>query len=119
MQGDIEAALVENATAIEGVKAGDDRQMMRLARSTMLHCVGRIGEGWDEYESRIHPQFSGRTAFAINRPRWEPGADLAGKSFLVVCEQGLGDEVLFANVLPDLIERLGPEEGRGVFKADQ
>ena len=109
MQGDIEAALVENATAIDGVKAGDDRQMMRLARSNMLHCVGRIGEGWDEYESRIHPQFNGRTAFAIDRPRWEPGADLAGKSFLVVCEQGLGDEVLFANVLPDLIERLGPE----------
>ena len=109
MEGDIEAALVENAAAIEGVKAGDDRQMMRLARSTMLHCVGRIGEGWDEYESRIHPHFNGRTAFAIDRPRWEPGADLAGKSFLVVCEQGLGDEVLFANVLPDLIERLGPE----------
>jgi tetratricopeptide (TPR) repeat protein len=109
MQGDIEAALVDNALAIEGVKAGDDRQMMRLARSTMLHCVGRIGEGWDEYESRIHPQFNGRTAFAINRPRWEPGSDLAGKAFLVVCEQGLGDEVLFANVLPDLIERLGPK----------
>ena len=109
MQGDIEGALVENATAIAGVKAGDDRQMMRLARSTMLHCVGRIGEGWDEYEARIHPQFNGRTAFAINRPRWEPGADLAGKSFLVICEQGLGDEILFANVLPDLIERLGPD----------
>ncbi|HEX2816375.1 MAG TPA: tetratricopeptide repeat protein [Phenylobacterium sp.] len=109
MQGDIEGALVENAAATKGVKAEDDRQMMRLARSTMLHCVGRIGEGWDEYESRIHPQFNGRTAFAIDRPRWEPGADLAGKSFLVVCEQGLGDEVLFANVLPDLIERLGPE----------
>ncbi|MFI4965093.1 MAG: tetratricopeptide repeat protein [Caulobacterales bacterium] len=109
MQGDIEAALVENAAAIEGVRAGDDRQMMRLARSSMLHCVGRVGEGWDEYESRIHPQFNGRTAFAIDRPRWEPGADLTGKSFLAVCEQGLGDEVLFANVLPDLIERLGPE----------
>jgi len=109
MQDDIEGALVENAAAIAEVKAEDDRQMMRLARSSMLHCVGRIGEGWDEYESRLHPQFSGRTAFAIDRPRWEPGADLAGKSFLVVGEQGLGDEVLFANILPDLIERLGPK----------
>jgi Flp pilus assembly protein TadD len=108
MQGDIEGALVENQAAIAKVKAEDDRQMMRLARSTMLHCVGRIGEGWDEYESRIHPQFNGRTAFAIDRPRWEPGADLAGKSFLVICEQGLGDEILFANVLPDVLERLGP-----------
>ena len=109
MQGEIDAALVENQTALDGVRAEDDRQMMRLARSTMLHCAGRIGEGWDEYESRIHPQFTGRTAFAINGLRWEPGADLAGKSFLVVGEQGLGDEVLFANVLPDVIERLGPE----------
>ena len=117
MQGDIDAALLENQTALDGVKAEDDRQMMRLARSSILHCAGRIGEGWDEYESRIHPQFTGRTAFAINRPRWEPGADVAGKSFLVVCEQGLGDEILFANVLPDLIERLGPE-GRLTLAAE-
>ena len=39
----------------------------------------------------------------------EPGTDLAGKSFLVICEQGLGDEILFANVLPDVLERLGPK----------
>jgi hypothetical protein len=41
-------------------------------------------------------------------PQWRPGADLAGKSLLVIGEQGLGDEVLFANTLPDVIERLGP-----------
>ncbi|MGZ6037105.1 MAG: tetratricopeptide repeat protein [Phenylobacterium sp.] len=109
MQGDIDAALVENQAAIAKVKSEDDRQMMRLARSTMLHCIGRIGEGWDEYESRIHPQFKGRTGFAIDRPRWEPGVGLAGKSLLVICEQGLGNEILFANVLPDVLERLGPK----------
>jgi tetratricopeptide (TPR) repeat protein len=107
--GETDAALVENQAALDTVKAEDDRQMMYLARSTMLHCAGRIGEGWDAYESRLHPRFAGRTAFAIDRPRWEPGADLAGKSLLVVGEQGLGDEILFANLLPDLIERLGPK----------
>ena len=25
------------------------------------------------------------------------------------CEQGLGDEILFANLVPDMIEALGPE----------
>src|SRR5262249_29392717 len=49
------------------------------------------------------------THFLIDAPRWTPGADLAGKTFLVCGEQGLGDEVLFANVLPDIVERLGPE----------
>ena len=109
MLGETEAALVENAAALADVKAEDDRQMIRLARSSMLLCAGRLGEGWDAYESRIHPQFTGRTAYAVDRPRWEPGADLRGRSLLVVAEQGLGDEVLFANVLPDVLERLGPE----------
>jgi Tfp pilus assembly protein PilF len=107
MQGDIDQALAQNDISMAEVKAEDDRQMIRLARSSMLLCAGRIAEGWDEYESRVHPQFSARTAFAIDRRRWEPGDDLAGKSFLVVGEQGLGDEILFANVLPDVLERLG------------
>jgi len=109
MRGEVADALVENGAALVDVRAEDDRQMMRLARSSMLLCAGRIGEGWDEYESRVHPKFTGRTAYAVERPRWEPGADLAGRSFLAVGEQGLGDEVLFANVLPDLVERLGPD----------
>ncbi len=106
--GDAASALVDCDAALAEVTAEEERQMMRLARSTILMGVGRIGDGWDEYESRLHPQFAGRTDFVINRPRWEPGFDLAGKSFLVVGEQGLGDEILFANVVPDLIERLGP-----------
>jgi Flp pilus assembly protein TadD len=114
MLGDVAEAIEENSAAIASVKTEDDRQMMRLARSTILMCLGRVGEGWDEYESRLHPQFAARTAFAVNRPRWEPGADLAGKSLLVIAEQGLGDEVLFANVLPDVVERLGSEAGLSV-----
>jgi hypothetical protein len=30
---------------------------------------------------------------------------------LVIGEQGLGDEVMFAGVLPDLVEALGPRGG--------
>jgi Flp pilus assembly protein TadD len=108
MLGDAAGALEDNETALAGSIPEDDRQMMRLARSTILMGVGRVGEGWDEYESRLHPQFNDRTEFMINHLRWEPGLDLAGKTLLVVGEQGLGDEILFANLLPDVIERLGP-----------
>ena len=106
--GDAEAAIVDCEAALADVLAEDERQMMRLARSTILMALGRIGEGWDDYEARLHPQFNERTEFLFNQPRWEPGCDLAGKTRLVVGEQGLGDEVLFANLLPDVIERLGP-----------
>lgn len=109
MENDAIGALADCEAAMTGTIGEDDRQMMRLARSTILIGLGRIGEGWDDYEARLHPQFSGATLFSIDAPRWEPGADLAGKSLLVIGEQGLGDEVLFANTLPDIIERLGPD----------
>ena len=110
MEGDAAGALADCEAAMSGAAIGaDDRQMMRLARSTILMGLGRIGEGWDDYEARLHPQFSGATLFSVEAPLWEPGSDLAGMSLLVIGEQGLGDEVLFANTLPDIIERLGPD----------
>lgn len=107
--GDPETALELNTQARKGVTAAEDREMMRMAHSTILITLGRLGEGWDEYEARLHPQFHDVTHFLIDRPQWAPGADLAGKTLLVFGEQGLGDEVLFSNTLPDVIERLGPE----------
>jgi hypothetical protein len=40
---------------------------------------------------------------------WAPGIVIRGKNLLVMGEQGLGDEVLFANMLPDVLEALGPD----------
>ena len=107
-QGDAAGALQACDMALAGAIGEDDRQMMRLARSTILIALGRIGEGWDEYEARLSHQFNGVTHFSIDRPQWTPGDQIAGKSLLVIGEQGLGDEMLFANTLPDIVERLGP-----------
>ncbi|HEY3948275.1 tetratricopeptide repeat-containing glycosyltransferase family protein [Phenylobacterium sp.] len=109
MLNDPAGALEDCEAALDNVLPEDERQMMRLSRSTILLNVGRIGEGWDEYEARLHPQFSDRVAFAVDLPRWNPGEPLAGKRLLAVGEQGLGDEVLFGNVLPELLEALGPD----------
>ena len=107
--GDPEGALEDCDEAMKLVITADDREMMRLARSSYQLAMSRLGEGWDDYEARLSPQFADVTNFFIDRPRWSPGADVAGKTVLVVGEQGLGDEILFANVLPDLLEKLGPE----------
>lgn len=107
--GDSQGALDDCNIAMKQVITAEDRQMMLLARSSYNLCLGNIGVGWDEYEARLSPQFAGVTHFYIDRPKWKPGADLSGKNLLVVGEQGLGDEVLFANVLPDVLEKLGPD----------
>jgi tetratricopeptide (TPR) repeat protein len=107
--GEMEDALLDCDEALSQTKAPDERTMMRLARSTILINLGRVGEGWDEYEVRLDPNFADVTIFRTGRPAWTPGADLAGKSLLLIGEQGLGDEVLFANIVPDIIDRLGPD----------
>ncbi len=101
-------ALVDCEAAMAIAKDPTDLAMMRLSRSTIRLCLGRVAEGWDDYEARFDPHFAGVTQFLINRPKWTPGDDLNGKSLLLIGEQGLGDEVLFANTIPDIVKALGP-----------
>jgi tetratricopeptide (TPR) repeat protein len=107
--GDPATALADVDAALALDPSPSDAAMMRLARSSMLLAGGDLARGWDAYEIRLDPDYAAATHFLIDRPRWTPEADVAGKSLLVVGEQGLGDEILFANVLPDLIEALGPD----------
>jgi tetratricopeptide (TPR) repeat protein len=115
--GDLDAALADCQAAITGAADESERAMMQLARSTIQIARGCIGEGWDDYEARLAPQFAGVTRFAVDLPAWTPEADLAGKTLLLMGEQGLGDEVLFANILPDVLRALGPD-GRLVLAVE-
>jgi tetratricopeptide (TPR) repeat protein len=106
---DAQTALADCEAALAVAQAEDDRLMIQLARSTIKIALGRIGDGWDDYEARLAPLFAGATMFLIDLPVWTPETSLAGKRLLVVGEQGLGDEVLFANMLAEVIEALGPD----------
>ncbi len=107
--GDLDQALEDCDQALAQTVIPDERAMMTLARSTIQIANGAVKQGWIDYEARLDPRFSAATHFLIDRPRWTPGTDLNGKTLLLMGEQGLGDEVLFANFIPDLIERLGPD----------
>ena len=107
--GDTTGALGDCEDALPRVALDSERAMMGLARSLMLIADGRLGDGWDAYEARFDPHYADVTHFMIDRPQWTPDMDLAGKSMLLMGEQGLGDEVLFASLAPDLLEALGPE----------
>lgn len=107
--GDVLGALADCDQALALKPPASDAAMMRLARSSMLLAAGDLGGGWDEYEARLDPHYAEVTHFLVEAERWTPQSEVRGRTVLVVGEQGLGDEVLFANVLPDLIEAIGPE----------
>ena len=88
----------------------------RHGRAQVLLGLGRLEEGWADWEIRHDRRFRGSFIYAINAPRWE-GQDLRGKRLLVMGEQGLGDEILYAAGYHDLIDRLGPD-GKLVITAD-
>lgn len=70
-----------------------------------LHLLrGSYDSGWDLLEARKHIAHSPVRRFAL--PDWQ-GEDLSGQTVLVHAEQGLGDTILFASCLPDLLQRAG------------
>ena len=107
--GDVEGALADCDLAIARAEHGEDLATMQFGRSTILLALGRVEEGWKTYEARFSKDLVEAPRFTIDEPRWKPGIDLAGKSLMICAEQGLGDEVMFANLLPDVIEALGPD----------
>ncbi len=107
--GDTLSALQEVETALKKPLASDEKAMMTMTRGLAQLALGRLSEGWRNYEARNDLNFPDSTYFAMDGPKWKPGLPLEGKSLLLIGEQGLGDEVLFASMLPEVLEALGPE----------
>jgi len=67
--------------------------------------AGRFDEGWPRYESRLGRTFeSPRRSYTF--PDW-PGTSLEYGALLILGEQGLGDEVMFASCYEDALRRAG------------
>ncbi|MCL4798426.1 MAG: tetratricopeptide repeat protein [Burkholderiales bacterium] len=69
-------------------------------RAIALLTAGRFAEAWPDYELRLRSEDRPQRAFPF--PRWN-GEPLAGKTILVHAEQGIGDEILFASCLPEIV----------------
>lgn len=103
-RGRLDEALAEIAPAL--AVAPDDPQVLWDAALIRLQA-GDWREGFAAYEARW--RLSGVPAPASDRPWWT-GEALAGRTLLVVSEQGMGDAIQFARFVPQI-----PDGGRIAF----
>ena len=73
-----------------------------INRSYALLMKGDYAGGWTAYERRFSS--GALVARDFPYPQWR-GETLTGKRILVYAEQGLGDEIMFASCVPDLLQQ--------------
>lgn len=102
--GELSAAIEQQERALK-LDPHYEEAYFNLALYYLLS--GRFHEGFTLYENGI----GGRSADGkrghprrVGQPRWN-GEPLAGKSILVTAEQGIGDEIMFSSLIPELISR--------------
>ena len=109
VRGRTAEALRRIEAAVAAGPPPEDRPAMVFARGLANLALGDLEAGWRDYEARNDPNWPGHIRNLRDEPLWRPGESLQGRRLLVLGEQGLGDEVLFASLIPDVIEQVGPE----------
>src|SRR5882724_10253353 len=103
---ELDKALASYDKALELVVDPAERIETLHSRSICLIGLGKLEEGFREYEIRNNERFRCYFHHMIDAPKWQ-GEDVTGKKLLLVGEQGLGDEIMFSNILPDAQAAVG------------
>lgn len=78
-----------------------DFPLARFYRALARLLTGDYAGGWPEYETRLISEDRPRRPASYARWAGEP---LAGRTILVWSEQGLGDEIMFASCIPQVVD---------------
>lgn len=107
-EGAIEEAVELYSAALPHAETPADSTMIRFALALASLARGDLAQGWEFYRGRLEPTYHEPIHFVTTRPVWQPGDDIAGRHLMLYGEQGLGDEIMFAGLLADVLKELGP-----------
>jgi hypothetical protein len=72
-----------------------------------MFCYGHLQEGWKHYRARWDVEAFTSPVRPFQQDLWD-GSSLKGKKILIYGEQGLGDEIRHASMVPDML-KMGAE----------
>lgn len=99
--GNVDEALARHRAALA---IQPDYPQARFAESLAQLCKGNFASGWRNYESRWRTKDHDTPMRPYPQPLWT-GEKLASGRLLIWGEQGIGDEIMFAGLLPDVIRQ--------------
>lgn len=100
------------------IKADPKSPQARLNRAILHLLNGDLKDGWRDYAARL--EVPGKVPVMAGEQRLLPwtGGPLKRARLLVRSEQGVGDQILFASLVPDLAARAKAEGGSVVLECE-
>ena len=112
-QGDVDEAL---GLYQQALTREPDNAQARLNRAILLFLKGQLRHGWRDYEYRH--RIKERILVADHGlPMWA-GRRAEGMVLLVTAEQGIGDQIMFASMIPELVEGCARASGGVILEAE-
>jgi Flp pilus assembly protein TadD len=88
----------------------------RINRAVIHLTGGALNQGWQDYAARLALKGAPQPDHGL--PRWD-GNWRAALRLLVTAEQGIGDQVMFASMIPDLARAAAEAGGHVVFECEK
>ena len=104
-------ALYDGALAAE-----PDSAQARMNRAILHLLRGELTEGWRDYAARL--KVPGKVPLPDHDLRRWSGGNLKRTRLLIRAEQGVGDQIMFASMFPELCARAMREQGRLILECE-
>ncbi|HKU64029.1 MAG TPA: tetratricopeptide repeat protein [Rhizomicrobium sp.] len=100
------------------IKADPGNPQARLNRAILHLLNGDLKDGWRDYAART--EVPGKVPVTTRQQRFAAwsGGPLKRARLLVRSEQGIGDQILFASMIPDLAARAKAEGGSVILECE-
>jgi Tfp pilus assembly protein PilF len=112
-QGELESA---RALYDRAIKADPGNAQARLNRAVLHFLTGNLKDGWRDYDARTAIPNKVPVS-SLKLAEWR-GGSLKRTRLLVRAEQGVGDQIMFMSLMPDLLAHAEAEGGSVILECE-